>query len=719
VSKHLQTIGASALFLVITSIGFASPLLAQSGGTTYYVSNSGSDSNSGTSTSSPWKTISKVQNFLGSLRPGDSVLFQRGGVWNEMLNAGVDIVGTSSARITFGNYGSGNLPIIDGGGRSSGRASCMSFTYAKFAYVTVDGFECRNTSAYGINFNNLNAGSVGAIVQNTYIHDTANGDTGYHNQLQWFDWTQNTSSGGTKFLNNKVGNCYGHNCIQIDGDRNKPLIQGNECYGWSHNCIDVKRSQGVVVDQNVVHDGLGVQQYSEAYYLESSGVSWVSDITWTRNIAYGGGIGSAFQCQDAGAPVTCYMYNNTVLSGSAGIYGGADSGNTSNVSIYVKNNIFDLGSPRGGSGYAVWDYNDNVQSSAIGSHDMRVSPMYMNAGAHDYHLQSASPVIDKGTNVGFPYSGPAPDLGAFETGSQTVPPPASRAVDRDFNGDGKADIVWRQSGGAVAVWLLNGSSVIGQGSPGGAGTDWAIAGVGDFNGDGRSDILWRQKGGTVAVWFLNGSTIIGSGSPGGAGADWTIAGVGDFNGDGKSDILWRNSSSGLVYEWLLNGAAIISQASVGGAGLDWTIAGVGDFNGDGRSDILWRNTSSGLVYEWLLNGAAIISQASVGGAGLDWTIAGVGDFNGDGRSDILWRNTSSGLVYEWLLNGAGVISQGSVGGAGADWTIARTGDFNGDGKSDILWRNTTSGNVSEWLLNGASIIGQTSPGAATNDWQIQ
>jgi hypothetical protein len=32
------------------------------------------------------------------------------------------------------------------------------------------------------------------------------------------------------------------------------------------------------------------------------------------------------------------------------------------------------------------------------------------------HLASNSTLIDKGVNVGLPYNGKAPDLGAFETG---------------------------------------------------------------------------------------------------------------------------------------------------------------------------------------------------------------------------------------------------------------------------------------------------------------
>lgn len=100
-------------------------------GATYYVSNSGSDSNAGTSTGAPWATVGKVNTFLaGSPQPGDSVLFQRGGVWrddyvkclnNATSSAGWTTLthppacsGSVAASITIGAYGAGANPIIDG-----------------------------------------------------------------------------------------------------------------------------------------------------------------------------------------------------------------------------------------------------------------------------------------------------------------------------------------------------------------------------------------------------------------------------------------------------------------------------------------------------------------------------------------------------------------------------------------------------------------------------
>jgi len=80
-------------------------------GTVYYVdATNGNNSNSGTSLSTAWKTIDKVNN--SSFIPGDSILFKKGEQWREVLEPPSS--GTSGNRITFGSYGSGDEPIING-----------------------------------------------------------------------------------------------------------------------------------------------------------------------------------------------------------------------------------------------------------------------------------------------------------------------------------------------------------------------------------------------------------------------------------------------------------------------------------------------------------------------------------------------------------------------------------------------------------------------------
>ncbi len=82
-------------------------LLAQ---TTYYVSNSGSDSNSGMSESSPWKSLTKVNSYF--FMAGDKILFKRGDSWEGTIT--VKTSGTEGKPITYGAYGSGDKPKIYG-----------------------------------------------------------------------------------------------------------------------------------------------------------------------------------------------------------------------------------------------------------------------------------------------------------------------------------------------------------------------------------------------------------------------------------------------------------------------------------------------------------------------------------------------------------------------------------------------------------------------------
>jgi hypothetical protein len=149
--------------------------------------------------------------------------------------------------------------------------------------------------------------------------------------------------------------------------------------------------------------------------------------------------------------------------------------------------------------------------------------------------------------------------------------------------------------------------------------NWKIVGTGDFNGDGKPDILWRNTStGQNYVWYMrgvNGATrASGSWIEIVADLSWTIVGAGDFNSEGKPDILWRNTATGQNYVWYMNGANGATRASGAWietvADLNWKIVGTGDFNSDGKRDILWRNTATGGNYVWYMSGANGATRAS-------------------------------------------------------------------------------------------------------------
>jgi parallel beta-helix repeat protein len=77
-------------------------------GTTYYVSRNGSDSNSGTSPSSPWRTVKRVN--AATLAPGDGVLFEGGATFSEEALMPRSS-GASGSPIVFGSYGTGDASL--------------------------------------------------------------------------------------------------------------------------------------------------------------------------------------------------------------------------------------------------------------------------------------------------------------------------------------------------------------------------------------------------------------------------------------------------------------------------------------------------------------------------------------------------------------------------------------------------------------------------------
>jgi streptogramin lyase len=293
---------------------------------------------------------------------------------------------------------------------------------------------------------------------------------------------------------------------------------------------------------------------------------------------------------------------------------------------------------------------------------------------------------------------------------------SKRNETHDLNGDGYSDIIWRDTSGTVAPWLMNGASAAAAAAIGTVPNTWSIVGQRDFNGDHDADLLWRDTNGNTAIWFMNGTQVSSTATVGNIPNTFAVVATADFNGDGKADILWRDSS-GNTSIWLMNGATVSSAGGLGNIPATWSVAGTGDFNGDGFADILWRD-NQGNTAVWFMSGTTVSSAGVIGNIPTTWLVAGIGDFNGDGMSDMVWRD-GSGDTSIWLMNGTSVLSAGGLGNIPAPmWSIVQTGDYDGNGTSDLMWRDT-NGNTAIWFMNGATVSSSAGVGNIPTTWTVQ
>jgi hypothetical protein len=317
---------------------------------------------------------------------------------------------------------------------------------------------------------------------------------------------------------------------------------------------------------------------------------------------------------------------------------------------------------------------------------------------------------------------------ASPDGTGTIQTDDGRA---DFDGDGKADLFWRNSSHELSLWLMDGTTVKGRVdyAPVPDGSRWSIVGAGDFNGDGKADLLWRDSiTGRTFMWVMNAGPIVIDGETGytSAQADtsWSVETVADFDGDGKSDVFWRRFDHSLAL-WLMDGKTVRSVVSYSPIPSGYQSSRAGDFNGDGKADVLWRDTVTGKTFLWMTVGGPLeIDLETSALADTSWFVVGVGDFDGDGKSDVFWRRTDHSLAL-WLMDGKTVKSVVSFAPipSGGRWPVQGVGDFNGDGMADLLWRDTITGNTFLWMMNGGPqvIDGQTGYTSvlANRSWAVQ
>ena len=206
----------------------------------------------------------------------------------------------------------------------------------------------------------------------------------------------------------------------------------------------------------------------------------------------------------------------------------------------------------------------------------------------------------------------------------TVPIANGSGVAKDFNNDGKADLIWENtSNGACVIWNLNNGVVVPNATialptlaPG-----WQIAAVGDFLGNGQSDLVLENTiDGSHSIWVMNKGVYVYTIALPTLAGGWLVVGAGDFSGGGQAGLVLENANSGSRVIWILNSGSYVRSIDLGTVGPSWHIAGVGDFLGNGQADLVWENTTTGQRAIWFMNNGVKQSYSYLPTVSTQWHI---------------------------------------------------------------------------------------------------
>ena len=226
-------------------------------------------------------------------------------------------------------------------------------------------------------------------------------------------------------------------------------------------------------------------------------------------------------------------------------------------------------------------------------------------------------------------NGTTPFLRRFKIGTW----PSYNAVTAlsPLRADGTGDVVARDASGTLWCYRGTGSATHPFGARVKAGTGFGrytlLAGVRDVNGDGRADLIARDSHGNLWLYKGTGTSgvlanrvLIGTG--------WNVytalAGVGDVTGDGKADLIARDAK-GMLYLYRGTGGGTAPWAAGTRIGSGWNaypvLIGVGDITGDGRPDLIGRDAKGGL-WEYRGTGDAAAPWAAKAQVGSGWNLYG-------------------------------------------------------------------------------------------------
>jgi regulation of enolase protein 1 (concanavalin A-like superfamily) len=351
---------------------------------TMYVSTNGSDSNSGRDASHPLRTLQAAANLA---HPGD-VVWVSGGVYS--TDVAFNTSGTSGQPIVY-ESAPGDCAVLDGTGLSRNQVVRLE----SVQYNVLRNFVIRNSPGEGVLLMSSSHNTVSNLSlhnnQQSGIMNIHGSDNLFTHFISYSNYDPNDSPPG--------GNADG---ISINtGDSNH--IQYCVAYNNSDDGIDVWMSTYSVVEHCVSYHN-GYQASGDGNGVKAGGP--VTGHALIRNVLSWDNKDAGFTYNDS---VGVTFQNDTAYANHG--YGFVLSNGTAQNNLSIGN---------GNGNYGTWGTNNTLQNNSwqlgIGNGGFAstdaTNPDFLSLG-------SGSAAIDAGIDIGLPYAGSAPDLGALEYG-QTI-----------------------------------------------------------------------------------------------------------------------------------------------------------------------------------------------------------------------------------------------------------------------------------------------------------
>jgi hypothetical protein len=403
-----------------TYIGVPSELAPIVAGATYYVAASGSsDSNAGT-IAAPFATLQKAHSLAN---PGDTI-YMRGGTYPMPAQTSITRSGASGSPIKVFAY-PGEVPILDGSSNPNAGGKAIIRVDSGVQYWHFKGLETKSSPGYG--FYVVGTASNITIEQCNVHHNLRLDNSGGGIQVEF--GSNNLILNNDLHHNGHAGS-EGGSGSDISSQLTGNVFRGNRAWRNNDNGMAFFSAANVLIENNWIwengyNDSLVHVDPGDGVGLKLAGGGAGGNHIVRNNVVwknYGNGI------DDNSAVLPMNVYNNTAWSN-------ANTAGTSNYAFYtaianvLKNNIAFAPNTVSFNAAVQHSFNSWNLAVTVNSADF-LSLDYTGASGPRQadgslpvlsflKLVASSDLVDKGTNVGIPYTGSTPDLGAYESGYPT------------------------------------------------------------------------------------------------------------------------------------------------------------------------------------------------------------------------------------------------------------------------------------------------------------